>query len=170
MQRTARVFLPIAGAATPLGTAFDGDPQRWLAGARRDGPRGFTLTLRGGGFNREVLATIGEPWRSASAHWRTISWTPIAADGERAAVDRLLPTLEGELGLHTRDEDRVSLVLDARYDPPGGPLGRAVDAVALHQFARRTLERFLEDIGARLTAEAVMLGRQATAEDASARG
>lgn len=170
MQRTARVFLPVVGAATPLGTAFDGDPERWLAGSRRDGPHGYTLTLRGGSFSREVRMTVGAPWRSASAHWRAISWTPIAADGEPAAVDRLLPTLEGELGLHTRDEDRVSLVLDARYEPPGGQFGRAVDAVALHQVARRTLERFLEDVGARLTAEAVMLGEQAHPQRASARG
>ena len=63
----------------------------------------------------------------------------------------MLPALDGELGIHVEESGRATLVLDARYLPPGGLLGVAVDAVALHRLARQTGQRFLEDVGVGLS-------------------
>jgi hypothetical protein len=49
-------------------------------------------------------------------------------------------------------------VFDARYLPPGGLLGVAVDTVALHRFARQTGQRFLEDVGVGLSRVASQRG------------
>jgi hypothetical protein len=153
---SVRTFLPLVGSPTALVTAFDGDPGRWLPIARHEGPNTYTLTLRAGTLRRDATATVGSPWRVGSTHWRTLAWDPVADDGEPSAVDRLLPSLDGELGIHVESGGRVTLVLDARYRPPGGMLGLAVDAVALRRVARGTVERFLEDVTARLGAEALL--------------
>jgi hypothetical protein len=52
------------------------------------------------------------------------------------------------------DTDRATLIIDARYQPPGGLIGAAADAVALHRIARLTGERLLQDIGRGLMAAA----------------
>jgi hypothetical protein len=152
-----RTFLPVVGDPVALATAFDGDPARWLPGARRDGHDRFVLALRAGSLTRTVWATVGAPWRAGATRCRALSWDPIADDGETTAVDRLLPSLDGELGLHAQSGGRTTLLLDARYRPPGGAFGGAMDAVAMHRLARSTVERFLEEITARLAAEALLL-------------
>lgn len=172
MPRSVRTFLPVVGDPVALATAFDGDPARWLPGARRDGQDRFILALRARSLTRMVRATVGAPWRAGATRWRTLSWDPIAEDGEPTAVDRLLPSLDGELGLHAQSGGRTTLLLDARYRPPGGPLGGAVDTVAMHRLARTTVERFLEEVTARLAAEALLLddGPVESAPDSSAAG
>lgn len=156
MARSVRTFLPVVGDPVALATAFDGDPARWLPGARRDGAT-FVLALRAGSLTRTVRATVGAPWRAGATRWRTLSWDPIAEDGEQSALDRLLPSLDGELGLHAQSRGRTTLLLDARYRPPGGALGGAVDTVGMHRLARGTVERFLEEVTARLAGEALLL-------------
>lgn len=158
MARTIRTFLPVVGDPTALSDAFTGDPQRWLPGSRRDGPDTWLLLLRAGALSRTVRATVGEPWRAGGTRWRSLSWDPVPAGGEPGAIDRLLPSLDGELGLHVQPGGAVTLVFDARYLPPGGALGDAVDAVAMSRVARGTVERFLEELTAALGSEALLIG------------
>jgi len=152
-ERAVRTFLPLAGPSSALAAAFCADPGRWLPDARADGQT-WVLRLRAGALSRGVRATVGAPWQVGATHWRTVSWDPLPARREALAIDRLLPSLDGELGLHLDTTGRVTLVLDARYRAPGGALGAAIDAVALHRVARETVERLLEEVGARLSAEA----------------
>ena len=157
MSRSLRSFLPVTGEPDAVAAAFSGDPIRWLPNARRDGPERFLLPMRAGTLTRTVSARIGSPWRAGATRWRTVSWDPNAEVGETAPIERLLPSLDGELGLHLESGGRVTLVLDARYHPPGGRLGVAMDAMALRRVALTTVERFLEDVAARLAAEALLI-------------
>ncbi len=158
MPRSVRTFLPVVGDPTSLARAFDGDPQRWLPAARQEGPSRWRIKAHAGSLSRPVMVTIGPPWRASRTYWRTVSWDPVdPQDGAPTALDRFLPTLDGELGLHLRRGGPATLVLDARYQPPGGALGEAVDALALSRVARGTVERFLEDVAARLAAEALLV-------------
>ena len=156
MARTVRVFLPVTGDREGLATAFDDDPIRWLPAAKPDGPRRYVLTLRAGSLHREVRASIGSPWRAGETHGRALSWEPINDEGGSGLVERFLPSLDGELGLHLAGTDHSTLVLDARYRPPGGHLGEALDASMLRRVSRATVERFLEDITPRLAAEGLL--------------
>jgi hypothetical protein len=158
VSRSVRTFLPVVGDPTALAQAFDGDPQRWLPSARQEGASTWRLTVRAGSFSRPVIATVGAPWRAGRTRWRSLSWDPVDQDGGTGALDRLLPRLDGELGLHLRRGGPATLVFDARYHPPGGSLGTAVDVLALSRVARGTVERLLEEVAAKLAAEAVMLG------------
>lgn len=158
MARSVRTFLPAVGDPNALARAFDGDPQRWLPAARQEGANTWRLTAYAGSFSRPVLATIGSPWRAGRTRWRTLTWDPVDEGGDTSGLDRLLPSLDGELGLHLRRGGPSTLLLDARYHPPGGTVGAAVDALALSRVARDTVERFLEEVVAKLTAEALLIG------------
>lgn len=158
MARSVRTFLPVVGEPASLTRAFEGDPARWLPASRRTGPDQYILTLRAAAMNQHVAATIGSPWRSGATRWRSLSWEPTAADRSARAVDRLLPSLDGELGLNIEAHDRVTLIFDGRYQPPGGAVGTAVDVVALNRVADATIQRLVSDITARLSAEATLLG------------
>lgn len=155
MPTTIRTFLPVPGDPDALARVFAATPSEWLRPVHREGPDTFAITLHGGGFRRPAVTSIGAPWRSTSTVWRTITWDPIADQDGPTTVDRLLPSLDGELGLHV-DRGHVTLILDARYRPPGGALGAAADAVALRRVARRTVERFLADVVQQLSAAALL--------------
>jgi hypothetical protein len=152
MTRSVRAFLPVAGDPTALRRAFVGDPSRWLPDARRVGPDNWTMTVRAGQLSRVVEATLGDPWRAGGSQWRSLSWDPGTQDD---ALERFLPSLEGELGLHVL-EGVVTLMLDAEYRAPGGAVGSALDSMGLQRLARMTVERLLADIAARLTAESLL--------------
>ncbi len=156
MSRSVRTFLPVVGDPVAVAAAFDDDPARWLPGARRDGHDRYTIALRAGAFTRTVRAKIGASWCAGETRWRSLAWDSIGDDGDPEVVDHLLPSLDGELGLHTQS-GRVTLLLDGRYLPPGGTLGEAIDSLALQRLARTTVERFLEEVTARLAGEALLL-------------
>jgi hypothetical protein len=155
MTSSVRSFLPVSGDPTALRRAFVGDPTRWLPDARHVGPDRWTLTVRAGQLSRTVEARLGAPWRAGGSQWRSLSWDPVVAADEGGTADRLLPSFDGELGLHVLN-GVVTLMLDARYRPPGGPVGAALDGVALQRVARATVERLLADVAARLTAESLL--------------
>lgn len=156
MTRTIRTFLPVVGEPDALLASFQGDPQRWLPSARRDGPDRFVFTATARSLARPVRAAIGMPWSQGETCWRSISWDPVDADGSPTAVDRFLPSLDGELGLHLTPAGRATLLIDARYRPPGGAVGLAADAIALGRVARGTVEQVVGEIAARLGAESTL--------------
>ncbi len=149
MPRELRVFQPLEGDADALGAAFAGEAAPWLPGATGTGDA-VVMTVRAGGLERSVRAVLGAPWQAARTMWRALSWEAVSGEHDAAHPIRVLPTLDGELGLHVDEAGRPTLVLDARYQPPGGLLGVAVDAVALHRVARVTGENLLRDVGAGL--------------------
>lgn len=152
MSRSLRHFLPLEADPALATAAFTGDPERWLPGARHVGPERYTIEVGTEAIERPVTVTVGSPWRVGSTWWRSCSWEPVAVSGEATPVARLLPSLDAELGLAVRD-GRATLLLDGRYDPPGGRLGEAADAVALGRIARVTVERLLAGVAAHLGSE-----------------
>lgn len=161
MTRSVRAFLPVAGDPTALRRAFVGDATRWLPDARRTGPDRWTITVRAGQLTRPVDCHLGSPWRAGGSQWRSLSWEPTVHD---EAIERFLPSLEGELGLHVL-EGVVTVMLDARYRAPGGPVGSALDSLGLQRVARVTVERLLADIAARLTSESLLTADLVIPED-----
>jgi len=148
--RELRAFQPLDGPADALVAAFTGDAAAWLPDATPRPDGGWLLSVHGGSWSRDVHAVLGEPWTVTRSTWRSLSWEPLNVTGDSATVTRMLPPLDGELGIHVDGSGRATLIVDARYLPPGGLLGAAADAVALNRLARRTGQRLLQDIGAGL--------------------
>ena len=143
-------FLPVRGDPAVLHGVFADDPGVWLPDARHLGGDRWRTVVHGAGTTRSVVARVNRVWRSGSTVWRTVSWLPAVDEREPERVARYLPTMDGELGLSTA-AGRPSLVFDARYQPPGGPLGATLDALALHRVAQATADRFLADVAAGLS-------------------
>lgn len=159
MASSVRTFLPVVGDPAALAAAFESDPQAWLPEPRREGQESrWSVSVRAGALSRTVRTGVGAMWRSGTTRWRSLSWKPAGDTPEPGAVDRFLPSFDGELGLDIVDDEHITLVLDGWYQPPGGVLGTAVDAVALRRVARATMDRFLADVAARLSAKAVLDG------------
>ncbi|MEX2549898.1 MAG: hypothetical protein WD638_06715 [Nitriliruptoraceae bacterium] len=155
---SVRTFLPVAGEPVELEAAFSGDPGRWLPDARHAGEDVWMVRTRGAQFTRTVRARVGPAWRAGATLWRSLSWDPIAEQRDGAQSDHWLPSLDGEIGLHLHG-GRSTLVLDARYRPPGGAIGAALDQVVLHRVAQNTFSRLLAESASRLVAEAQLLER-----------
>ena len=73
-----------------------------------------------------------------------LTWEPVGLDG-------VLPRLDATIEVGSLGEDRTQLAISARYRPPVGVVGRAVDRVLLHRVAEATLKDFLERLGAAIT-------------------
>ena len=151
MARELRTFQPLEGSAGALTAAFATDPTDWIPDAKVDATGGLLFAVHAGSLARRVRATIGDPWHVTRTSWRSVSWEPVSVSDDQTSINRLLPALDGELGIHVDGSGRATLVLDARYLPPGGFIGAAIDAVALHRLARQTGQRFLEDVGVGLS-------------------
>ncbi|MEX0835124.1 MAG: hypothetical protein WD010_03465 [Nitriliruptor sp.] len=154
MSRSLRHFLPVEVAALVGASLFTGDPEEWLPDARRVGADRYAIEVGTGAISRQVTVTIGDPWHVGSTWWRSCSWEATGGDGEPGGSARFLPRLDAELGLAVH-EGRATLLLDGRYDPPGGRIGEAVDAVALNRVARTTVDRLLAQIVRQLTARSL---------------
>ena len=163
MNRTVRAFCPVAGSPRNVEHAFLMEPRHWVPSVDSQGHEAqlddaLQVVVRAGALSRHVRLTLGKPWRKGSTIWRSLQWDPVAGDGAATTIDRWLPSLDGELGLNRRrPSDQLTLVLDARYLPPGGSLGSAIDAAVLGRLAQTTVERFLVNVAARLTAESMLV-------------
>ena len=69
-----------------------------------------------------------------------LTWEPVGLEG-------VLPRLDATLELGALGADRTQLAISARYRPPLGVVGQAMDRVLLHRVAEATLKDFLDRLG-----------------------
>ncbi|HUH08615.1 MAG TPA: hypothetical protein VML96_12525, partial [Egibacteraceae bacterium] len=139
------------GEARSLADRLSGDPADWLPDpARRRGPDRWSIALAAGPFHRSVACSVGTAWRTGEEElWRRVSWTPEAEPSDLVPLRAMLPSFDGQVGVRS-DADGCALVLRGTYEPPGGVIGAAADATALHAVAAITAARFLDGIIRRL--------------------
>jgi hypothetical protein len=75
-----------------------------------------------------------------------LRWLPTDAPG-------LFPALEADLEVAPLPPDRTQLAMSARYLPPLGSIGKAVDRAILYRVAEATLKDFLDRVAAALLLE-----------------
>lgn len=144
------VFQPVLGDALAAQERFLADPGEWLPQPlRRSGSASWYLDVRFRSIRHEVRCDVGAAWLSGGTAWRHLGWEPEPLRGDPSPVDRLLPSLDGELGLSVH-QGTATLVLSAGYDPPGAAIGDLADAFLLGRVARSTLAAFLGDVAANL--------------------
>lgn len=72
--------------------------------------------------------------------------TRIPVEWKAAQRPGLFPVMEGVLSVYPLTATETQLDFSGRYDPPLGPLGDALDAVALHRVAEASVHRFVKDV------------------------
>lgn len=82
-----------------------------------------------------------------------VEWGPTSSPATRlhlrwAATQhpRLFPIMSGVLAVYRLTATETQLDFSGSYDPPLGPLGDALDAVALHRVAEASVHRFIQDV------------------------
>jgi hypothetical protein len=128
------------------------DPGSWLPGmATEAGDQGERLLVDVGfevvsdrRVDREVQIEIGEP---VSVRPET-TMLPIAWKAKHGVGP--VPQLDADIEIATLGPTRTQLSMSARYRPPLGMIGRALDKALMHRVAEATVKDFLDRVGERL--------------------
>lgn len=126
------------------------DPGAWVPGLMRDAEERGNRLLAEVGFatetrriDREVEIRVGTPYRIPSKTLLPLSWTATRSE-------RMFPQLDADIEVGALGSSRTQLAISARYRPPMGALGRALDRAMLHRIAEATIKDFLDRVGERL--------------------
>lgn len=98
------------------------------------------------GYAKEVRLTIGTAEIHRTGLVYPITWTAIGAEA-------LFPRLNAELILSHVGQDRTKLSFEGTYEPPLGPLGRAVDRAILGRVAETTVQNWVDQLASAVAAE-----------------
>jgi hypothetical protein len=150
-----RYFLELPLPAGRVEQALLDSPAEWLSAmAGNAQQRGDGLLAEvgvgplGDRLGRRVAVSVGAPVRFPSMTSLPLTWEPIGLEG-------LFPRLEADLEVGPLGEGRTQLAISARYRPPLGAVGRAVDRVLLHHVAEATVKDFLDRVGEAIGAAAL---------------
>jgi hypothetical protein len=150
-----RYYLELPLPAGQVEHAMLDSPADWLstvAGAAQERGDGLLTEVGVGPLGprlaRRVTVQVGAPVQFPSMTSLPLTWEPVGLEG-------LLRRLDANIELGFLGEDRTQLAISARYRPPLGVVGQAVDRVLLHRVAEATLKDFLDRVGAVITSQVV---------------
>jgi hypothetical protein len=149
----ARYFVELPVEPEVVERVFSDGPRRWLPGLARDANHRGDELLAEVGFGeairvrREVAVALGAPVRSASKTVFPLRW-------EAAGHPGLFPALDADLEVAALGVERTQLSMSARYVPPFGAMGRAIDRALLSRVAEATLKDFLDHVAEAVTGSA----------------
>jgi hypothetical protein len=142
----ARYYVELPIAATDVERALSRDPSSWLPGLAEHANNLGDILLAEVGFGEEIRITrtvsveIGEPILTGSKTVVPLRWTACPGAG-------LFPSLDADMEVASLGADRTQLAINARYVPPFGAIGRAMDRALLSRVAEATLKDFLDRVG-----------------------
>jgi len=127
------------------------EPEAWVPGIALSAERGGQRLLAEVGFDvddsrrvdKEVEIELGDPYVIPSKTMLPIAWKATSAE-------RIFPQLEADIEIAPLGPSRTQLSISARYRPPLGAVGRALDKALLHRVAEATVKDFLDRVGERL--------------------
>ncbi|HKZ75840.1 MAG TPA: hypothetical protein VJ259_04175, partial [Actinomycetota bacterium] len=128
-------------------------PEAWVPGLARDSDdRGVRLLAEVGlpvdeahRLDKRVEIVLGPPYRIPGKTLLPLTW-------RATGPERLFPLFEADVEIAALGPSRTQLSISARYRPPFGALGRALDRALLHRVAEATVKDFLDRVGETLGA------------------
>jgi len=148
----ARYFVELPVERDRAERVLNDAPETWLPGyATTANHRGDQL-LAEVGFGddvriaRTVAIDVGAPIRLPTKSVLPVRWTAAGASG-------LFPALDADLEIAPLGRDRCQLSISARYVPPLGAVGRAIDRALLFRVAEATIKDFLDQVRDRIARE-----------------
>jgi hypothetical protein len=142
----ARYYVELPISVTDVERALAREPSSWLPGLAEHANHLGDALLAEVGFGEDVRITrtvsveLGEPMRAGSKTVVPLRWIPSPGAG-------LFPSLDADIEVASLGADRAQLAINARYVPPFGAIGRAMDRALLSRVAEATLKDFLDRVG-----------------------
>jgi hypothetical protein len=147
-----RYFLELNLRFDEVEDALLASPETWVPNLARDAEGRGEALLAEVGFGGDVLRVdkhveiqLGVPLRISSKTILPLTWTPTGTPG-------LFPALEADVEVAALGPNMTQVSISARYKPPMGAVGRAVDKTLLHRVAEATVKNFLDGVGEGLLA------------------
>ena len=72
--------------------------------------------------------------------------TRLQLEWEAARMPRLFPIMKADLSIYPLTATETQLDFKGVYEPPLGPLGKAVNAMVGHRIAEVSVHRFVSDV------------------------
>ncbi len=152
-----RYFLDLSVPFGDVEGALLHAPQEWVPGLAEDAEGRGELLLTEVGFGtdrrveKQIVIELGAPYRIPSKTLLPMSWRATGPQG-------LFPSLEADIEVAALGPNRTQLSISARYKPPLGAVGRAIDRALLHRVAEATVKDFLDRVGDALLARSLTHG------------
>jgi hypothetical protein len=146
----ARYFVELSMEAERVEAALMRSPETWVPGLARDANHHGDALLAEVGFGDDVRVArmveieFGDPVRMPSKTVIPLHWAAAGATG-------LFPALDADLEIAPLSPTRTQLAMSARYEPPLGAVGRAMDRAVLFRVAEATLKDFLDHVAEALS-------------------
>jgi hypothetical protein len=153
----ARYFVELPTPAEDVERALLDAPQAWLPGLMElaDAHRDRLLADVGFGDRVRIVTDIvvefGQPIRVPAKMILPIRW-------HAAGHEHRFPTLEADIEVAPMTPSTTQLSMSARYTPPMGALGRAVDRALLHRVAEATVKDFVDRVATTIVGLSQMAG------------
>ncbi len=154
----ARYFVELPLEAERVEEALTQAPDRWLPGIAMDANHQGDRLMAEVGFGdevriaRQVSIELGSPVRMATKTVLPLRWTA-------AGVAGLFPSLDADLEIAPLGPARTQLAMSARYVPPLGVVGRAINRAVLFRVAEATLKDFLDRVREAVLVQATSVER-----------
>ena len=148
-----RYYLELGLPLDQVAGALFADPTSWVPGLVRETDDRAKQLLTEVGFDvgesrridREVEIQVGTPREFGTKTLLPISWTPRGSE-------LLFPRLDADIEVAPLGAGRTQLSMSARYRPPLGVVGKALDKALLHRVAEATIKDFVDRMAERLAA------------------
>jgi hypothetical protein len=157
----ARYFVELDLDPDVVEATLTRDPHAWLPGMAEDAHHRADELLAEVGFGddvrlaRTVVIELAEPVRMPTKTVVPLHWSAKGASG-------LFPSLDADLEVAPLGSHRTQLSMSARYVPPLGAVGRAIDRALLSRVAEATLKDFLDHVRDAILLEAARTGHAPT--------
>lgn len=146
-----RYYLELDLPFEKVRAALFADPASWVPGIAREADDRSQRLMAEVGFDvdqghridKEVEIEVGEPYVLPAKALLPITWTARGAE-------RVFPRLDADIEIASLGTSRTQLSMSARYRPPLGVVGRALDKALLHRVAEATIKDFLDRTGERI--------------------
>ena len=96
------------------------------------------------GLEAEIVISVKNVEENAGAMSDPL--TRLRLEWRAAKMPALFPFMQAELAIYPLTSTETQLDFSGMYEPPLGPLGKALNAVALHRIAESSVHRFVADV------------------------
>ncbi len=105
------------------------------------------VDLGGIAFEASILVSVKNVEERAAAGM-TGPMTRLQLEWQAAKMPGLFPFMQAELSIYPLTASETQLEFSGVYEPPLGPVGKALNAVAGHRIAEVAVHRFVADVAA----------------------